>query len=34
MLPQKHFLVLISVRDWVIPRAIVLLEEFGKFKKF
>jgi hypothetical protein len=34
LLPQKDLLVLISVRDWVNPRAMVWLEVLGKFKKF
>jgi hypothetical protein len=32
--PQKHFLVLISVRGGVKPRTLVRLEELDKLKKF
>jgi hypothetical protein len=32
-LPPGRFLVLISVRSWVYPKAMVQLEELGKLKK-
>jgi hypothetical protein len=31
-LPPRRFLILISIRSWVDPRAIVRLEELGKFE--
>jgi hypothetical protein len=34
LLPQGCFLILISVRGWIDPKAIVPLEGLGKLKKY